>query len=430
MLFDNSYVSEFIAKITQEAAIKLPFNPLDVSGLGIKNIYSYRRDIAVTMADLKPEVKVAVFQLVMNQHNRKRLVSAIGSMKELFESNTNKAASEFILRKTCGDTKSHKVGRVCTLKMDTSFPEICAMIFTAGYDRPAEKVTEALVRQLWFSSIHMNPDVQKMNEDSVKSQWDSWGKASGGKKNSSGEIIKFDQEIYNNAKSDQIQLRSTTGMAVTPNHPSGYSLEEITAWVKSVKAASTQIPESLLSTVGGGPGGPPGPESGVGHEDELYLDAGVGDGQGGDDAGGDGPGEEGGGLGDGDHLGGEDGGGDEGDDEGGDDPGLGPAGVVTVKATKPTSVIGRVYQRASSYVTTPKGPSKYAFQRGNLPSGVVKLTTEKFWAEAKVAEELFECRIDDRKSLIWFVDAKGKARALEIKTSSLNNLRMVSSVEE
>lgn len=236
----------FAKAVARSAAIALQYNPTEISGLGVKNIHVYRKEIGATMAVglNDAEHQVGLFQLVMSQHNRKRLVEGMATNAELFNDAKGEALVKFIDRYTVATTKEHRLGRICTLKIDTSFPDICSLIYVAGHEsNDPPRVAAALVEQLWFASISMADEVQEVNKAAVKKEWDSWGESSGKKTNSSGEKIKFDEEIYLNAATDNILLLSKNGSEVIPlDAAKGYTMEEIVFWVAHIMAAATTVP--------------------------------------------------------------------------------------------------------------------------------------------------------------------------------------------
>lgn len=248
---DNETLTEFIASIIISASNKLSINPVDIDGLGVRNIHTYRAEIAETIksAGCNAEARVAIFQIVMAQHGRTRLIDGLKVRREIIKSEPGLSAYTFFEKHTCATTDEHKTGRVCTLKMDMSFPDICSVIFVAGMSSdPAESIYERLVVKLWFASINMAPEVQKVNEDATRAAWDSWGKTSGKKMSLDGSVIGFDEEIYESQRSDRIPLMTTGANVAATSGSMGYSKKDIIAWINGLKSTSTVVPAAKVST--------------------------------------------------------------------------------------------------------------------------------------------------------------------------------------
>jgi len=272
-------MGDFLAKLIEQAKKTLTFNPTDLHGLGVKNIHTYRMEIAQTMKPLTEDVKVGVFQLVMAQHNRKRILDGAASRPGVFSEGVGRAVISFISSNTVSTTAMHKIGQICTLKIDASFPDVCAMLYIFSHPSTgAEILVQDLVNQLWFASIAMDNELQELNKKRSQLAWNSWGVTSGEKKNKKDEVIAFDEEIYANSAADQIPLLLTNGKPMLiPN--GGYTKKNLTRYIEYLRKANTEIPEpkNVMESleIEAPLAGPEDERSGTGDDDDFSFGLGA-----------------------------------------------------------------------------------------------------------------------------------------------------------
>jgi hypothetical protein len=247
-------LTEFISAVIIETADKVAFNPADLADLGVRNIESYRLEIANNIDRRVDDVdiRVAIFQICKTQGKRERILRGLRSKPALIRADPGRGAVAWFDRYTCDKTADHTANSVCTLKVAPSFPEICAAIHVAEMqDAAPAEIVSSLLRQLWFGSVWLSPTLQARNKEESKAQWDSWGED--GKKNSLDEVIGFDEKIYKNIANDKITLKTPSGRDIQPavntGPNAGYTGTELTNYVNSWKSEKPTVPNPVTETV-------------------------------------------------------------------------------------------------------------------------------------------------------------------------------------
>lgn len=248
-----SLVTTLVANFVKEAVVKLALNPTDVENFGIKNIHYYRNLFTVlwTKAGKKEADLIALFQILINQKTEARINEALTVQTSIAAVQEVKEAADFLRNHCVASTPLQKPGKIATVKIPDSFPEICVLLYVVSYrDRKPEELADQIIEKMWSASIAWAPDEQNRNQVAVKAAWDSWGKTSGKKKNSLGDIISFDAEIYENQRNDKIRLVDENGVEesfqVTVGGANigvadGYNKERLIAYIGKIILASSKI---------------------------------------------------------------------------------------------------------------------------------------------------------------------------------------------
>lgn len=242
---DTDLVKGLLTSVIKHAKAGVTWNPLDLVGLGTANIFTYRREIAMAMNNARLDVstQLALFELTMAQNNKARIVKGAKTQPELFPDGPKKNALNFIINNCVQKTAEHKLNKVCSLKIPSSFPEICAVLFVIhNKTKPEAVIVKELIEQLWFASIAMSEAMQEKNKAASKAEWDSWGNSIGQTKNAKGTVIAFDEEIYKSQAADKINLIDLEGVVVEPA-ASVYTEAEVLAWVARIKAVGPNVPD-------------------------------------------------------------------------------------------------------------------------------------------------------------------------------------------
>ena len=177
--------------------------------------------------------------MVGAQKNRKRLIEGIAVKTNLSAVPAVQNAMAFVNSNTVGGTPSQTATKVATVKIPDSFPEIMAFLhIIMNASKTDSDIADEIITALWSTSLNWGVDEQTANRASVEAAWNSWGSSGGVKKNSKGEKLAFDPDIYATSAADKILLRSATGKT------SGSVTIPITkailiTYIGAVKAATT-----------------------------------------------------------------------------------------------------------------------------------------------------------------------------------------------
>jgi len=212
-------------------------DPMDMTAIGVKNIYHYRDKFIKIVVDTSTTAETVklVLQLMMSVKNRKRVIEGIKLSSTLKGDPELTAAVDFLEKHCSESTRNQTDTKMPVVKIPDSFPELCAGMFVTicclkGVTNE-DVIFKELIEKPWIASLALHPDVQAVNKAAVERMWNSWGKSAGTKKNHAGDILKFDDEIYANAEADAIPLINFDGSPVTMSGP-GYDEQEIKDWIK------------------------------------------------------------------------------------------------------------------------------------------------------------------------------------------------------
>lgn len=231
-------MDDLIKKISTSTLSGSMIDPMVVSGIGVKDIHHYREKFTsiVISTQTDPETIKLLMQLLMSVKNRKRVLDGIKLSSTLQNDNEMKKVSSFLEKNCSESTRNQTDSKMPAVKIPDSFPDICSILFVTtcclkGSSDP-KKIFDELITKAWFSSIALAVSEQDLNKAAVKKMWDSWGTSAGVKKNNSGEVLKFDEEIYSNSEADKISLIQPNGLPLTiPT--AGYTESDILKWISS-----------------------------------------------------------------------------------------------------------------------------------------------------------------------------------------------------
>jgi hypothetical protein len=195
---------------------------------------------------------------LINQKNLKRINDALAVQTNIAAIPEVMSASEFLRDNCVGTTPNQVAGKIATVKIPDSFPEICILLYIVSYRLvPTNDLADDIIASLWSSSLAWGANEQERNKVYVKRAWDSWGTSSGKKQNSLGQTIQFDEEIYANQAADKIMLLNPNGSeapfeinAASGNVgiPDGYNKARLIVYIEHVKTTSAGVivPDSQL----------------------------------------------------------------------------------------------------------------------------------------------------------------------------------------
>lgn len=234
-------IATLLTTVLSEAFARIPINPQDLVGLGVKNIEFYRNFIGrlIANANLTAPVQVALFQLLKAQKNLDRLGQGMAVRPTLSSVGTVQTAMNFISTATVGKVEDQTATRVCALKIPDSFPEVCAAIHIL--ERPGAMegdLADEVIAANWSSSLNYDSATQEVNRLAVKAKWDSWGTSAGKQTNKKGEKIAFDAGIYANQANDKIRLRDMTGAAFAATD-NGITRTGMIAYIQHLRSRAT-----------------------------------------------------------------------------------------------------------------------------------------------------------------------------------------------
>lgn len=236
-------INVLITSICTECIQRIPINPQNLIGLGVKNLEYYRNFIAKLMvaSGIADGGLVALFQLLKAQKNRERLLQGMAIRTNLSAIPTVQAAMVFVNGSTVATTSAQTATKVATLKIPDSFPEICALLhILENITETDADIADAILASMWASSLNWGPAEQAINRAACERAWNSWGASAGKKTNSANHVIAFDPDIYANQSNDQVLLVDGTGATVgTTAAPITMAL--LLTYIGQVKGASAGV---------------------------------------------------------------------------------------------------------------------------------------------------------------------------------------------